>query len=58
MQESTSAASAEGVAAYIGIDWADQKHAVALRSAGEPAKVEHRLIAHEPEALMDWLSVL
>jgi hypothetical protein len=58
MQESTSTASAEGVAAYVGIDWADQKHAVALRSADEPAKVEHRLIAHEPEALMDWVGEL
>jgi hypothetical protein len=26
------------VAAYIGIDWADQKHAVALRSATELTK--------------------
>jgi len=55
-QESTSTAPAEGVAAYVGIDWADQKHDVALRSASEPRK--HRLIAHEPEALMDWLSEL
>ncbi|HXO98441.1 MAG TPA: sodium-independent anion transporter [Chthoniobacterales bacterium] len=30
MQESTSSAPAEGVAAYIGIDWADQKHDVNL----------------------------
>jgi transposase len=58
MQESTSTAPAEVVAAYVGIDWADQKHDVALRSASEPSKVEHRLIAHEPEALMDWLSEL
>jgi hypothetical protein len=58
MQESTSTASVEGVAAYVGIDWADQKHGVALRSASEPAKVEYRLIANEPEPLMDWLSEL
>src|SRR4029077_16943799 len=55
MQESSSSAPAEGVAAYIGIDWADQKHDVILRAASEPAKVEHRRIAHEPEALMEWL---
>jgi hypothetical protein len=40
------------VATYIGINWADQKHDVILRSASEPAKVEHSQIAHEPDALM------
>src|SRR6266404_1714633 len=58
MQESTSPAPAEGVAAYIGIDWADQKHDVVLRSASEPAKVEHSRIVHEPDALMEWLGEL
>jgi transposase len=58
MQESTSSAQAEGVAAYVGIDWADQKHDVILRSASEPAKVEHSQIAHKPDALMDWLGEL
>jgi hypothetical protein len=45
MQESSSSTPAEGVAAYVGIDWADQKHDVILRAASEPAKVEHRRIA-------------
>jgi transposase len=58
MQDSTSSARAEGVAAYVGIDWADQKHDVILRSASEPTKVEHSQIAHEPDALMDWLGEL
>ena len=58
MQESTSSAPAEGVAAYIGIDWADQKHDVVLRSASEPTKVEHSRIVHEPDALMEWLGEL
>ena len=58
MQESSSAAPAQEVAAYIGMDWADQKHDVILRSAAEPAKVEHSQIAHEPGALMDWLGAL
>jgi hypothetical protein len=44
MNESIAAVSFEGVAACIGIDWADQKHEVALRSATEPNKVEHRSI--------------
>ena len=52
------AAPAEGVAAYIGIDWADEKHDVILRAASEPAKVEHSRIAHEPDALMEWLGEL
>jgi transposase len=58
MSESTSAAPAAGIAAYIGMDWADQKHDVALRSAAEPAKLEHSQIEHQPDALMDWLGGL
>src|SRR5258708_6710457 len=58
MQESTSPAPAEGVVAYIGIDWAVQKHDLVLRSASEPAKVEHSRIVHEPDALMEWLGEL
>jgi hypothetical protein len=58
MNESIPAASLEGVAAYIGIDWADQKHDVVLRSAAEPNKVEHRVIEHQPGALMEWIGQL
>lgn len=59
MQEpSSSPAPAEGVAAYVGIDWADQKHDVTLRSAAEPAKVEHQRIAHELNALTEWVGEL
>ena len=46
------------VAAYIGIDWADQKHDVVLRSAAEPNKVEYRVIEHQPEALKEWIGQL
>jgi transposase len=46
------------VTAYIGIDWADQKHVIALRSATEPNKIEHQLIDQKPEALMDWIGQL
>jgi transposase len=53
-----SIATAEAVAAYIGIDWADQKHDIALRSAAEPNKIEHQLIDQKPEALMDWIGQL
>jgi transposase len=58
MQESTSEAPAQEVAAYIGMDWADQHHDVILRSAAEPTKVEYARIAHEPGALMEWLGEL
>jgi hypothetical protein len=43
------------VAAYVGIDWADQKHDVVLRSASDPAKVEHQVIKNEINALADWI---
>ena len=58
MRESSSATPAESIAAYIGMDWADQKHDAILRSATEPSTTEHFQIAHEPEALMDWLGEL
>ena len=44
------------VAAYVGIDWADQKHDVVLRSAGDPAKPEHQVIKNEINALADWIA--
>jgi transposase len=53
-----SIATTEAVTAYIGIDWADQKHAIALRSAAEPNKIEHQLIDQKPEALMEWIGGL
>jgi hypothetical protein len=53
-----SIATTGAVTAYIGIDWADQKHAIALRSAAEPNKIEHQLIDQKPEALMEWIGEL
>ena len=44
------------VAAYVGIDWADQKHDVVLRSVGDPAKAEHQIIRSEINALNDWIA--
>src|SRR3984893_12393555 len=46
------------VAAYVGIDWADQKHDVVLRSAGDPAKPEHQVIKSEINALNDWIALM
>ena len=53
MEPSISTGPSGAVTAYIGIDWADQKHAIALRSAAEPSKVQHQLVEQKPEAL-DW----
>src|SRR5260370_25767042 len=44
------------VADFVGIDWADQKHDVVLRSAGDPAKAEHQVIKSEINALNDWIA--
>ena len=44
------------VAAFVGIDWADQKHDVVLRSADDPAKSEHQIIKSEINALNDWIA--
>jgi len=43
-------------AAFLGIDWADQKHDVSV-SAGSDAPV-HQVIEHTPEALVEWLGDL
>ncbi len=45
----------QGVAAYVGIDWADQKHHMVLRSEAEPTKVQHQVINQTPEGLLDWV---
>lgn len=55
MEEPIAAAPLQGVAAYVGIDWADQKHHVVLRSKAEPTKVQHQVINQTPEALLDWV---
>jgi transposase len=57
-QSSTSTALHEPVAAYIGIDWADQKHDIALRSGSQPGKVEVSVIEQKPEGLIEWTSQL
>ena len=42
------------IAAFVGIDWADQKHDIALRALSSQAKLEHHRIESQPEALADW----
>jgi transposase len=50
-----SRSSSQIVSAYVGIDWADRKHDVVLRSADGPAKAEHQVIQSELSALNDWI---
>lgn len=40
-------------AAFIGVDWADAKHDICLRSADSDVH-EYAVIAHSPEAIEDW----
>jgi len=42
-------------AAWIGIDWADQKHAVCIRPAGS-VKTEHCQVQQKPEVLQEWIN--
>ena len=43
----------QSYAAFVGIDWADQKHDVCLAAAGSD-RHEHSVIAHRPEAIERW----
>lgn len=45
------------IAAWIGIDWADQEHVVSLRLATSPHVETTRLKQH-PEALQNWMQQL
>ncbi len=45
------------LAAFIGIDWADQHHAVCLQRAGQRS-VEHESLQQKPEALAAWAARL
>src|SRR5687767_9061865 len=43
----------QSYAAFVGIDWADQKHDVCLKAAGSE-EYEHSLMMHRPEAVERW----
>lgn len=45
------------LAAVIGIDWADQKHDIALQ-ATDSSSVEHVQLRNTPEAIADWIAAL
>jgi transposase len=44
-------------AAFVGLDWADQEHAVCLL-AGDGGTAQHRVLKHDPEALAAWVAEL
>jgi transposase len=44
-------------AAYIGLDWAHEAHAISLRAA-DSHEVEQYTIKHQPAALAEWVSNL
>lgn len=47
----------ESIAAWIGIDWADEQHAVCLRESGSK-QYEACTVKQTPEALQDWINGL
>jgi transposase len=53
----TTTSSSPAFAAFIGLDWADRKHDVCLRAAGQE-KTEHKVLTHTPEALDAWAIAL
>ena len=44
-------------AAYVGLDWGDENHAVSLAAAGSD-KIERSTLEQTPEALANWASEL
>ena len=44
-------------AAYVGIDWADQKHDICLQEAGS-RRVESLQLDHQPDSISNWVSQL
>jgi transposase len=47
----------ESFAAFVGLDWADEKHAVVLMAADSQTK-ESTTLEHTPEALSAWVAQL
>src|SRR6516165_6067368 len=47
----------EGIAAWVGLDWADQQHVICLYEVERGQSEIHRL-EQKPEALESWLTQL
>jgi transposase len=46
------------IAAFIGLDWADQKHALTLHTADSTDRPERSTLDQTPEALQSWIQQL
>jgi hypothetical protein len=46
----------EHMAAYIGLDWADERHSVHLQTA--EGVIEHRELEQKPAVLHEWVAQL
>jgi len=45
------------IAAFVGLDWADQKHVISLQQASTD-QVQRLALDHTPEALQNWIQTL
>lgn len=45
------------IAAFVGLDWADQKHVITLQEAGSDQR-QRFTVDHTPEALQNWIQLL
>lgn len=45
------------IAAFVGLDWADQKHVVTLQEAGTEQK-DRFTLDHTPQSLQNWIEQL
>ena len=52
-----SASIAPSIVAWIGLDWADQKHDICLQATGSSDR-EYTVVEHQPEALHGWIAEL
>ena len=57
MRETVSGAAEPRFAAFVAIDWADQKHVWSLQPA-DSEKRQHGQIEHTPEAVESWVAML
>jgi hypothetical protein len=52
-----SASIAPPIVAWVGLDWADQKHDICFQASGS-ADIKHTVVEHQPEALHSWVADL
>jgi transposase len=55
---STTASSSLVFAAFVGLDWGDEKHSVSMCAASDPSQVQRLTLEQTPEALVQWVNDL